>query len=582
MSLAWLMALCALFAGGARQAPAAAAASTGAEMADSASGYRARLAALALATGRVPRIDGFIDPPRGAHVPWPPLFPALLQRVMRRALPQSAQAAGRGELDQARFEQAAARLIPWVALLGAALAGWCAHVLTAVRGSLGRVSAAARSWSVFVAVLCSLLILNRPVVPRPVRLEPGPYVAVFVFVAIAIAVRAVQVKLLVDRMIAALLAGFSCGLAFMCAVETWPLAVCAFVGLFVAARRRGEPLADVVRGQMVFLMPLLAVVLVPRSAIPWGSLAPSWELGWRGMLATSGQLWLYAVVFPIAWWFAWSRPRSQATSLLLLLAAGSFVLGVLDRRFELLFGATFVCTLALALQELWIRTAGFTRAVLGLTALLVLSLSAVRLNVSVGRSSPEHPESWSPPDTGYIAGLSWMRDHTPSSGAWNHPDARQDWSVMCDPLQAGSVLWLARRPVAAATFSGASVGEAQRAVARALLREEPREFTADLHALNTPWVVAAPRQLADLAALRKLARSGEPASENTALARLALAGADAPPDHYPGLERVYVSEVLERVPASRSAAGPVSAPSISIYRLTAPAPGRPEASLKLR
>jgi hypothetical protein len=290
-------------------------------------------------------------------------------------------------------------------------------------------------------------------------------------------------------------------------------------------------------------------------------------------------------VFPIAWCCSWSRPRSLATSLLLLLAASSFVLGVLDRRFEVCFGAAFVCTLAVALQELWIRTAGFTRAVLGLTALLVLSLSAVRLHVSVGTSSPAHPESWSPPDAGYVAGLTWMRDNTPSSGAWNHPDAHQDWSVMCDPLLAGSVVWLARRPVAAATFAGASIDDRQRAVARALLCADPSEYTGELHAFNTPWVVAAPRQLADIEALRKLARAGEvgeSALADTALARLALAGADAPPDHYPGLERVYVSESLERVPASRAAGKQASAPAISIYRLTAPAPPPPKAVLEAR
>ena len=88
-----------------------------------------------------------------------------------------------------------------------------------------------------------------------------------------------------------------------------------------------------------------------------------------------------------------------------------------------------------------------------------------------------------------------------------------------------------------------------------------------------------------VAALRALAGAGTVERERlarSALARLALAGADAPPEHFPGLERIYVAASRERVRGERVGRSEVAAPAVSIYRLTAPVPERPEPVLRAR
>jgi hypothetical protein len=256
-------------------------------------------------------------------------------------------------------------------------------------------------------------------------------------------------------------------------------------------------------------------------------------------------------------------------TLLLGFAAATFALGVLDARFEPVFAASLPPLFALALHEIAVRFTGRARrAALG-SALTLLAFASVMTHVRLRFDASSEPVD--------LAGLRWMRDHTPSSGPWNNSESIHNYAVLCDPRFAGAVAYYARRPALAASFSGVAVGDQERAAANALLLTDVGELTARMHAMNTPYLIATAPSCYDL--LAGLGSAPRSTGDRTVLEQC-LAFTDASlPDSIPGLERVFVS--IERWPAREGgdAGTYANPPAFAIYKLTAPPPARAPAQL---
>lgn len=98
---------------------------------DSETAYHLRRIELTLAADRAVTFDAFLDPPRGAAIPWPPVFDSLLAAIAQRALAGPAGDRAIGGVDEPALERLAARCGPVLGVLTTLL------VLAATRALLG-------------------------------------------------------------------------------------------------------------------------------------------------------------------------------------------------------------------------------------------------------------------------------------------------------------------------------------------------------------------------------------------------------------------------------------------------------------
>ena len=493
---------------------------------DAESAYRLRLAELTLAAGSAPETDRFLAHPAGAPVPFPVLLHGALAALARAFPPEPGAVGARSTRSGERLIGLARRGLPWLGALAAALG------FVAVRRLPGAgpwaAGAAAALWAGLPQIVAA---------ERVARVDPHALVAALLLAQLALLPGALRGRELSDVTLAAVAAGLLGGLALLADPAALVFEVC-FAGALARAAlaRGGDARRDAWRATLLFSLTAAVVTILPptehgpRMA---GLLPP---LGGSSMVAGWTDAWFAWGVFPLAWLVSLRGAREPERAFLAVLGPVALVAATLDGRFEVVFAVALVPTVAVAFGALAAR--GPLRAVLGMLLILPALVPWVL--------DRPHPAG----DVALARGLRWMRDHTPPSGPYNHPDARQDWCVLTAPSFAGLVVFHARRPVAAASFDG-TVSERGRRVARALLSPTPEDLADAMLELDARYVAVSPAMLGDAAVRRE-----GPGSEG-ALQRLALPPENAPPDHYPGLELVYSSN-LWIAPGG---------PAISIYRL---------------
>jgi len=290
------------------------------------------------------------------------------------------------------------------------------------------------------------------------------------------------------------------------------------------------------------------------------------------------------LLFPFAWLLAagrWPRPERV---LLLVLGLALGVLALFERSFAPLLIVPLAVTLGVVADDESRRAeARMRRRFVPLLALLVLGAHAVAPFVQApdpeARAERIH----------FLRGLRWMRDNTPSPGAWNAPTPAKDWGVLSVPAVGPAIAYHARRPALASgtgAFLGSSRGES---IAHALLAEGGEEFAHRARALGAAYVVVAPRMLRDLRRLEAAAAELEGASgasgparlRRSALWTLTLASGDET-SPYPEIERVYASELRVTPEGRAPVGGEPSGPAVSIYRLPVGPPERVESEMRAR
>ena len=147
-------------------------------------------------------------------------------------------------------------------------------------------------------------------------------------------------------------------------------------------------------------------------------------------------------------------------------------------------------------------------------ALSLGACAVVVLVVSFDHGDPYSPDS--------IQALRELRQATPSSGAWNHPGAPQDYAILANPRAAGAIVFHARRPVCGALLPGAPPSAAARQVADVLLCESVEELVVRARTLAAAYMIVTRRDLEQLGALLSLAGRSAPETEPTHGSALAI------------------------------------------------------------
>jgi len=310
--------------------------------------------------------------------------------------------------------------------------------------------------------------------------------------------------------------------------------------------------------------------------------------GWAGVAVPIVVIWLaFAVRTSMDPTRGGPRPESRFYLLINLVVFA--YLAIEQRRFgnslavPLAVGIGCICGFAVGrIENCYTQTLRMKAIAMGG---LLLSCALAFGAFSGGRALA-HPDAAALEDTRawrheIVAGLRWMRDHTPSPGVWNIAEAEQSYCVLSSWAMGHLVEYHARRPIVATNF-GSFVGEENfQASASALLKRNPEVFLDDLEALGADYVVVTPRMASDFASQARIAalppaeraslftkkggkKTFSAASKETAVWRLAVTSAgDAPT--YPGLERVYASKETESIFGGNKP-GP-SGPVISIWRV---------------
>jgi hypothetical protein len=178
-------------------------------------------------------------------------------------------------------------------------------------------------------------------------------------------------------------------------------------------------------------------------------------------------------------------------------------------------------------------------------------------------------------------GLEFLAQESGSADDWQFPDRIARTAVVAPAGRSGLVEYHARLPMVGSVFGALDGEESMRAVARALLAEDPEGLVRLMHSRGAGWVVVGPgdlreaRRLADFAGLDLDGDSAVALARRSTLAKLALdLGEHAP---LPGLVRAWSART-----DADSGLG-ASGPTLSIWRLDATtANDRPAAELRAR
>jgi hypothetical protein len=290
------------------------------------------------------------------------------------------------------------------------------------------------------------------------------------------------------------------------------------------------------------------------------------------------------LLFPFAWLLAagrWPRPERV---LLLVLGLALGVLALFERSFAPLVMVPMAVTLGVVADDESRRAeARVRRRFVPIMALLVLGAHAVAPFLSTPdvdtRAERIH----------FLRGLRWMRDNTPSPGAWNAPTPAKDWGVLSVPAVGPAIAYHARRP-AIASGTGAFLGSARDgAVSNALLAEGGEDFLRRARSLGAAYIVVAPRMLRDARRLETVAAelsgsgkaSGPARLRRSVLWALTFPATDGQ-SPYPELERVYASDLRVTPEGRAPVGGEPSGPAVSIYKLPLGPPERIEAEMRAR
>jgi hypothetical protein len=328
------------------------------------------------------------------------------------------------------------------------------------------------------------------------------------------------------------------------------------------------------------------------------------------------------LVFVPAWIVLLGRRRRPEYVLLLVLGAITALLFACERRLGGVFVVPMACTLGaaldVALEMGGVRARRIAWTLAGASALV---FAAHALAPALTEADPAQREE----RIEFVKGLRWMRDNTPAPGPWNVPLAANDWGVLTSFSAAHLVEYHARRPTVSSDLALIAEGNDAGAIARALLDDRPAEILRSMRATRSRYLVVGPRLLRDVPALERLAnlrgpenarvgsartsevatarsredataRSSEVASARSAevarapgtaiggsmIARLSMSDDRAGAAPIEGLERVYSSARRVNIEGHAPAAGEMSGPAISIYRLLDSDALAPRAEMRAR
>jgi Oligosaccharyl transferase STT3 subunit len=312
----------------------------------------------------------------------------------------------------------------------------------------------------------------------------------------------------------------------------------------------------------------------------------------RSPAAEPGRFaWLLAltpvcVAFVPAWLLLLRRWREPDLAFLVALSAITGLFFLCERRLGGVFLVPMACVLGAALDLVLREGSERARRIAWSIAGASLAVFAAH---AVAAELAEHDSARREERIEFVKGLRWMRENTPSPGAWNTATGPNDWGVITSFSAAHLVEYHARRPAVVSDLALISGGEVLSEVSRALLDEKPATLLRCLRSSRSRYVVVGPRLLRDVPALERLANAGDhgipratiPSTETTMLARLSLTGEAADAD-VAGLERVYASARRVNVDGHAPEPGQSFGPAISIYRLSDPALGTPTPEFKAR
>lgn len=315
---------------------------------------------------------------------------------------------------------------------------------------------------------------------------------------------------------------------------------------------------------------------------------PLFAQGWGGAVRDMGWS---LVLLPLALACPLGDRRRASRWLLFAMLVVLLILTLGQRRFANSLAVPFAVALATTLGDLAQlgRARSGAPARLALGAALVLG-SAVMLDglgtcVWRQRHAPEELAALAEFRYERLRGLQALRELSPSPGAWNAPDSRQDYGVLAVWGLGHPIEYHARRPSIATNFGSFVGADNYRDHARALLESDPQAFQEACRQLGAQYVVVGARQVSELvvqariaqwsAAERRALFDGTGANKrysarasSSALMRLALHDRPVGSRTFGGAELIWRSERFEDLRGRPSAAGaPGSGPVLSIYRL---------------
>ncbi|MCK6447382.1 MAG: hypothetical protein L6Q99_13405 [Planctomycetes bacterium] len=327
----------------------------------------------------------------------------------------------------------------------------------------------------------------------------------------ALALACVSARDRFDRLAGGALAGVLFGVALATASESGAWVAAAASALlaagFLGPRERAEPAFDV--GLVAFAVASVVGLLelasystldgLARAHLAQGVLATAVAcFALRRFASSRRPAWLFRGGFgpwlvsfaPVLAWCAWAWTRwdvsAGATRLGFVIAAGVAIVSVfalalvrdVDHEARAVCWSTFlagaplaasgastlvwIVAIACALTSLTPRTTDARTTRRGLLQQLAWGSSFAAVLV-LARSV--EPRSVSPSDVAWLRGL---RTSTPSVGPWNHPNAKPDERILCEPELGPALAYHARRAPLAACGPGERGDESVRAV-RALL-----------------------------------------------------------------------------------------------------------------
>ena len=409
-----------------------------------------RTVQLCLAAGQIPARDPFLDPPRGAPLPFPPLVDAALAGWARYALAERGGDPSLGGVDEAALERLVGRVGPWLGALTAL------GVFLAVHSILGE--RRGRSWWALGAAV--LFAVFPPAVRAGAagRVDVAAVHALLAAFTVATAAQLVRAKEPADVLQGGLTTGLLAGVAIACgpgALLYVPISWVAAVLVVVRTRRSGDPALAATARQAGLFLALASAILASLAS---------------GRLARDG---------PASAWLTGASELSFAAGVPFLLGS---LLGVVrgTRRGWFARGSLVV------------------GAVVGVA---ILPLAATHLTRALAPLRPGDLLGGPPGgavDAELAGALRWMRRGTPSPGPWNASGSRADYAVLAPESMGHALAYHARRPPLLSGYGDRVGGAATRAAAALLTETDPAALALALRRRGVRYVVAGTAALAEI------------------------------------------------------------------------------------
>ena len=315
---------------------------------------------------------------------------------------------------------------------------------------------------------------------------------------------------------------------------------------------------------------------------------PLFAQGWSGAVRDLGW---GLLLLPVALACPLGDRRRASRWLLFAMLVVLLLLTLGQRRFANSLAVPFAVALATTLGDLACygraRTGGAARLASGAAIVLSGALMLDGLGTCLWRQRHAPEELAALADFRYerLRGLQTLRELSPSPGAWNAADSRQDYGVLAVWGLGHPIEYHARRPSISTNF-GSFVGASNfRDHARALLESDPEAFLEACRQLGAEYVVVGARQVSELVVQARIAQwsdserralfDGSGAGKrysvrasSSALMRLALHDRPVGSRSFGGAELIWRSDRFEDLRGRPSTAGaPAAGPVLSIYRL---------------